>query len=1137
MSLNSNDPHYIKEKVSALWVAVAKRVWGFLETESQTFKDFASSDRWIDMDSSLVQLWATNNSTRELTLSIFRTLFEDVFMLDDPVAANRSTILNAQCMEILTSVEDLGVEYESRVESLQKLREGSEGWLNRWSVLLGACLDNGLQNAESENFALKILETLKTCLYWALPISIRNANLLERLSIALTLSNIAVKTLAVDCLHILFTRTFSNNEDFQAVVGAVFLTSGMNTLTEVYDSIVVNLDDFDDKSYILVKKLAEMIVGLGEYLNLSKTKLPDDADLSAYLRLVLKVTTNPSLVVSGYTLQFWCSVLRVDNLTEKQEVIKLLPDLLRVAAERCLKYEDVSEDHESRRFLEMDFDSTPESQTFLGNYRKYIEDIVRLVVCQIPIDSINWLKGRMNEFFSSETGWHSLNTGNLKYEGNPSYFLAYSQLILVESALHGVTRWRIWYKLSDKEELDSRITMTVEDWGSQLLNMSFQNPVLLRKLVQSLVQFAPVLKKSSNLIFSILEKVITTCTTEYPANGSDYECELVRDLRTSCGTELNRLAYMIPEALMRIYGDLERVIGEIISSDRLSDHEAVAFRSFLLVVSQRSNIENKAERFAAIVDPVLQSWSDEGTMKGLMELPWFMERVGIVKIAEYFRSRGVTADTDLLKAEMDDAGRALKVDLKKTWAALFPIRATRVFIQYTIEKLDHSSQEFQDLLNLWKPRVQPITPHILQLIAQIEAYHNPNNWADLPLEVQSFVKYSCMERFWQVGVSTQTKDEFVDENVRAMHTLRDFADSVGHIIRYTREYAFLTLGSISQLEETLYEMPGIATHLWTALAGDSTGITSHSWRHMISLVLRNVVNSCPVHLIKPFITEFLPPMLTKLDEVLTEKWNKVYATGVQLVGGEDDESLSEEMMEEHLLRQLTAIVDRLLIDMVGQLGSKSNADAENEGGRGTILRETIVRSKDILAPLLTLVTHIMAFKDIRCSFNSCLVLRNILPQILLQDSEVDIFLCDNVTKTCLDILNDPYFTEVHNEAGYILTTVYTVLRSQHQRPFETLSRLLPNVSIQSLADFETRLANPKSLRQQRGVFLEFLALVKAMHTNDNESARELLRKRAQVSEKRRDKNKWLTKKASQGGNLMEEDVLEDNAISNLFGNN
>lgn len=984
-SVQPNDPHYLKEKIAILWVAVAKRIWGLeldraastnnsaIESPSKAAglfngvnntnnkhnendtnnneNDLKKSsepeiDGWVNMDEMLVGMWESNPTTRELSLGIFRTLFEDLYILDDPVADKRASSLSAQCMEVVTSEPILNMVYEQPLKSLRRLRCGTEGWLNRWSSVLQECLDRDLNDPEVSKFAVKVLQTVRTCLYWIFPLAIRQANLLQRLSIALSSGNIEVKTVAADCLQVLFTRTFSNDSDFQAVIGAVFLPEGMRTLSLVYDSISIDIDNFDDKAYILSKKMVEMIVGLGEYLNLSKNRLPAEADLGQYLSLVLATTRHPSLVISGMSLQFWCSVLRVEKLNGKDQIEKLLPQLLELAAERCIKFEDVSEDHISRQFLTIDFDTTPDTHVFLGNYRRFMEDIVRLIVCRLPADSMAWLENRMDMFFSSELGWQSLNSAKLEYSGNPAYFLAHSQFILVEAALRGVSRWKIWYNEPDKSEVLQKLSVIIERWCERLIAMTMQDPLLLRKHVQTLVQFAPLLREVTQLMFRVLEKVLTACTFEYPNDATDDEREVIRDLRTSCGTELNRLAYMMPESLMQIYDDLERVIGETFASNKLSDHEAVAFKSFLLVVSQRSNISSKPEKFAKVVDPVLQSWTDEGTMKGLMDLPWFMERVGIVRIAEYFRSRGVTAETDLLKAEMDDVGKELKTELKTKWSALFPIRATRIFIQYTIEKLDHNSPEYKDLLALWKPRIQPILPHILQLVAQIEAYHNPANWTSLPAEVQTFVKYSCMERFWQVGVSTQTRDQFVDENVRAMHTLRDFADSVGHIIRYTREYAFLTLGSISQLEETMYEIPGMATNLWMALAGDSAGITSHSWRHMISLVLRNVIKNCPVYLMPNFLKEFLPPLLTKLDQVLLEKWERVHQNGAMLIGDEDDAALSEEMMEEHLLRQLTAIVDRLLIDLVGQLGGKTPQDTNGEGtSPQAVIRHTVLNNK------------------------------------------------------------------------------------------------------------------------------------------------------------------------------------------------
>ncbi|KAH3678141.1 hypothetical protein WICPIJ_008932, partial [Wickerhamomyces pijperi] len=85
-------------------------------------------------------------------------------------------------------------------------------------------------------------------------------------------------------------------------------------------------------------------------------------------------------------------------------------------------------------------------------------------------------------------------------------------------------------------------------------------------------------------MFKVLEKVMESCTFDYPVDATDDERELIRDLRTSGGTELNRLAYLMPESLKDILSELEAAIASILSSKKLSDHEAVAFKSFLLVV-------------------------------------------------------------------------------------------------------------------------------------------------------------------------------------------------------------------------------------------------------------------------------------------------------------------------------------------------------------------------------------------------------------------------------------------------------------------------------------------------------------------------------------------------------------------------
>ncbi|KAK9467789.1 armadillo-type protein [Lipomyces arxii] len=1132
--VRSTDAYYLREKIATLWVSVATRSWG------------SGPSEWADMDEILVRMWNLNPAAREMSLAIFRTLFEDVFMLDDPVAGKRAGTLSAQCIEVLTDEGVLQREYDTRNEEITRLRFGTEGWLIRWSRLLGECLDRGAQDSETESFAIKVLQSLKTCLIWALPSAIREADLLNRISQALTIDNIKVKTLATDCLHILFTRSFSDYKDFAAVIGAVFMPSGISTLAQVYADIKMDIDDFDEDSYILLKKLVEMIVGLGEYLNVSgdmKNRLPQETDLKGYLELVFATTQHESLIISGLSLQFWCSILRVEALARLPEVNALLPCLLELTADRSIRYERIEEPTITKRYLDMDFDSVPEVHAFLGNYKRFISDIARLIVCRLPVDSLIWIDQRLDRFFSSWYGWRSSESSET-LQKDPLFLIAYAQFAVVDAALRGVSRWKSWYKESDRDEVLTTLNPIVERLCDRMISMDVTDPVLLRKQIQTLVQFAPLMAHVSQTMFRVLEKVLRACTFAYPPNATDETRELIRDVRNNCDTELNRLAYLMPETLMEVYPDLERIINEIITSATLSDHEIVSFLSFLLVVSQRSSTPNKADCFAKIVDPVLNRWTDESTMKGLSELPWFMERVGIIEIANYFRARGVDASTDLLATPIDEEGRRLKEKLKDQWAALFPIRATRIFIQYTIERLEHTSDEYLALLELWKPRVQPILPHILQLVAQIEAYHNPANWDDLPAEVRSFVKDSCAERFWQVGISLQSRDEFVDESVRAAQTLRDFADALGRMLRYTREYAFLALGSITQLESTMYEIPGIGSTLWAAVAGQPQGISLHTWKHLVALVVRPTVKNCPPSLRDLFLADFLPPVLSQLERVISEHWDDLSRRG--LVGTvEEDDVLSEEMMEEYLLRQFSSVVDRLLIDLVGPVPTKSSPHSAAEMGQESLfdknsksadLRSYVLTHPTILAPVLTLCTRLFTIRDTRCSYACALILRQIAPLIIGRYDEVDDFLCDYVMSACLTVLRDSYYADVAGEASYVLTLVYTVLRGKYDRPFRKMHQILPGISGEEIIALERELASVKTLRQQRGIMLEFLTVMKAV---PDVPEGEVERRIARVKKERESKQaaRWAVSRKAVEQDSAVENVLSGGALVDLFGEN
>lgn len=1145
--IHENDPHYIKEKLAFLWVSITKKVWGCYLVKILTKDSNSSSingneidandgkntslteqdtaDGWTSMDADLWILWNKSLITRELCLVIIKTLFEDIYLLDDPIAMKRTAILNQLSTLIITPNEVLNKIYDTN-ENVLICKSSDEGWFLHWSKFLIEILSSEDYNSSTcQIFVPKILSTFKTCLHWIQPEILRNENIMQNLFNILVIPDSKLKTLAVDCLHILFTRNYSNHEDFDYFIGSIFTTEGVSKLSLFYESLKIDPSDIDEMVYSLSKKTVEMIVSLSEYLNISipsKNKIDwERSDIDNYLRLVLSTTNHPSLIISGLSLQMWVTVLRFDELSSKLSVENLLMDLLEIAANRTINYNLVDDDNISKQFLDIDFDSSSDSNSFLVNYRKFNEDIVRITVCKRPEDGLMWLENRLQNFFSSEIGSCCI----LKYhieEKSDEFNYGNAQFNIIENCIRGISRWRIWYNGEDFENINNRLNGLVESLGERLLAMNLSCPLLIRKQVQTMVQFAPLLKDVSPLMFQVLEKILTTATFEYPENISNEEKELIRDLRTSCGTELNRLAYIMPESLKKIFSDLENVISNILSSKKVSEHENVAFKSFLLVIASRSSIDHKDELFAKIVDPELSAWSAPETEKGLLELHWFMERMGIVEIASYFQKRGITAETNLLEATMDEEGRELRNNLKDHWSSIFPIRATRIFIQYSIEKLDHDSNEYLNLLKLWKPRAQPIIPHILQLLAQIQNYHNPNNWKDLPDAVQSFVKYSCLERFWQQGVSIQSKETFIEENVKAALTLRDFADSVGHLIRYTREYAFLTIASLSQLEETLYEIPDIGSMIWKSVAGDVTGITLHSWKHMINSCLRSVVRNCPVKFVEPFMTDLLPKSFVDLDKLLVSRWEKVYVNGLQLQGNENDETLSEEMMEEHMLRQLTATVVRYLMDIVSQFNSKSITDTQ------FACKKLIVENKDILAPFLQLCCHIIMFKDTKCSFNTILVLRNLLSDILLKDDDVDKYLCDNLIESLLRVLMDDYFVETHSEAATAVTTLYCALRTKNDYPARRLIANLPNLTTSNISNFENLLINSKSLKHQRSALLE---LVKISKDQNNDTEVDEIKERKKQLEAA---SAARTKKLHQV-DVMDDPFTENGALGNLFG--
>lgn len=1128
--VQKEDPRYIKQKLAYLWVEIAKRTWGEALREDDPSEE-QLVESWADMDTNLTELWNIGEASRELTLIIFKILFEDVFLLDDLTVLKRITIIQPLCVMVICPMDIFATKYKF-TEKWTLFKANQEGWFALWTSELNSALAQN--NAE---YVIRLLETLKTCLNWPLSEVIIKNDIFGALLQCFLSSIPKAQSMALDSMHILLTRPYNNDDHYQIIIDKVF--NSMDLLDQVYDSLQFDpKEGIDEVKYPIVKKCVDMISCL--YICVFKIKDTNN-QIEKYLRLVLKATFNPSLIVSGLTLDVWCSCLRTDDFLPLLDKY-VIPDLLQFAADALIYYEQI-DGHISMKFAEIDFQSNSEFQAFCSTYRKRIRDIIRLISC-VKLDyTYDWLNNRLNTFFSSSYGQEVLSSTFLDRKSNP-YLSALSQFMIIECFINGCIRWKIWYPSGAdySEKLDS-ILSKLEILSNQLIALNVREPLLLKKEIQNFALFLTMLK--DNVLFTLLEKIITSATMEYPEidlEERSAEADAVRDLRYACGIELNRMALLMPESLKEIFPDLENVVVKIMPN--LSYHERISFKSFLLTIVLKSSMDRKEERFAAIVDPELVAWSDESTVVGLSELPWFMERLGIVQIAEYFQKRGINENSDLLSITIDDEGKKLKSDLTKRWQTLFPVRATRMFIHYSMQSVK-KDEEFRMLQDMWRPRIVPILPYIMRLLYQLQAYHDPENWKDLPIIVQTFVKYSNIERFWEAGASNKSKDEFINEHMKAMQTLRDFADSVGHIVRYTREYTLLVISAISSLGDVFFEIDEAPQLLTDSIAickpGTdliSPGVSTHGWKHIMNVAIRPLLKNCPEESAPKFMSKFLPKLFTTLDILLCQKWAPYMNEDINVEPVvADDEDMTEEILEENLLRQLTTVVVRIMIDCVGQHSTNTQSSKGKLTSRQLKIRAIIFNDINIMAPFFKLLNHLMSFRDSKCSFNAILVMRCCLNEVLVKEDSVDEFFTFEVMKNLLsNVLCQSSFKDSFYEALNVFTVLFLTLCKEYPPARAFLYECSHGYDIDSLYE---NLKSVDHYRNQRALMIEFIDWIKAANgkNDDDENGHSAAENRRQ--EKRaatlKKASERLVKKHKEDGDILDDPNTEDAAFGSLFG--
>ena len=643
--------------------------------------------------------------------------------------------------------------------------------------------------------------------------------------------------------------------------------------------------------------------------------IPQSLNREPFFELLLLVAQSPSLVVSIPVLVTWARLLdssRVGLLVAKSPVVAPLLDL---CASRLVRYENFPEDTKDPSYLLLleDTDTLPERHAFLGNYRRYsvhvIESIVALQMTAAMTHVIGQTEKVLNTLYDEQPPFRRAEYNKYSLPA----LQVDRQCTVVESALKGYYNWRSQESTPGRKEEEANMESSLEVWCNHLLEMNFEDPAIRKRVLQLLVAFSTsVLDRNPPFMFKVLEHILMTWPATDPFHNAFNEA--IKDLQAESIVELQRLASKMPDHLLDVYDQLEAKIKDMMASGSVEEKRQVAYQSFLFIIVHRSTKldgATKVERLRGFIQPVQATWQSAALRQALSSYASFSQTLSLDRAQKYILSHGMSDIKDWGAQNLDEEGFSLQAELEERQQQL-PLRATKTFLTYSVEKVDKNSDKYEVAVELWKDSLPTILPSLLQFMSHAHATHNPANWSSLPQETRPVVSRVLSDRFWQAGISEGSKDDFYARVIDKKGTLEGLASTIRGAVRFVRETCYAIIYCMTRLDAHFYGFSELPAPLAHALFADSGCLSSHQLINVINL-MRYLVDNCPVSLREQFLPPLLATGVQNIGAKVKNEWDMIQSR-LDIQASSDD--LTEEMKAESILRQLTYSAVIMLADFL-----------------------------------------------------------------------------------------------------------------------------------------------------------------------------------------------------------------------------
>lgn len=472
-------------------------------------------------------------------------------------------------------------------------------------------------------------------------------------------------------MHALYSRNSLVDQEFLDLVVPLYNAQCVELFGQLFEWSRVDPEDIDDDKYQFGKKLSEVLSFLGNYLDRRFAVLPKEperVDFQGFLRLLLMVVQSQSLIVSIPVLVTWTRLLGHRSLGESiAELPSFIGPLLELCGSRLVRYESLPEDTQDPTYLFLleDTDTIPERHAFLGNYRRYSSSIIEHIVQLKLGDAVSHILSQTENVLEHLYDGQPAFDPSVYEKNSPTVLRVDAQATVIEAALKGCMKWRGKTDIQSQDigALEDRL----EEWASRLLSMSFEDPLIRKRVLQLLVVFSTTaLDRKPRFMLKVLEHILLT----WPAPQAEYRHynDAIKDLQTESMLELQRLAAKMPDHLLDVYDQISAKVNEMIASGTMDEKRQITYQTFLFTIIHRCSRldkETKVQKLQEFIEPVKAQWRNDNLKKALASYSGFCEMMALDKAQDYLARKRVHEVKDWGSMPLDEEGKALQAEMEE----------------------------------------------------------------------------------------------------------------------------------------------------------------------------------------------------------------------------------------------------------------------------------------------------------------------------------------------------------------------------------------------------------------------------------------------------------------------------------------